>query len=1055
MTLATVTSRVRRVSPRDTAQDYARRVRQRVGITWALLFFNALTFYPGISFLPIPSIIGKGVAQVALPLALVSALTLNRKVFIRPNVLLSLILLLVFGAVLTVIAPEHLGTVFRTARFAGYVVTLWLLTPWWGRRDLLLVRCHLMILGVLLGSTLIGFCVAPGKAMAGGRLGGVIWPLPATQVAHYAAIVIGLVVILWFCGHLRGTATALIVAVSIVILILTHTRTALVGMIAGILVAGLSLIVARPRVRKLFITVGIIATIAVLAFGSFLSTWLARGQGADQLFALTGRTNVWSAIITEPRDTFQEIFGFGLSNSSFNGLPIDSNWLASYQEQGLFGVAICAAMIFFLFANSFFQPRGVQRAMALFLVTYCLIASFTEVGFTDVSPYLLELTIAASLLMPQRESRLPDLRDGEFMIRNIITKNRLLLGAGILGSCALVGLAVITHPPSGGGSSIKPQVSRPTTAPSTGALDAAQEKQICGQRLLRSPYNYHGHAGSYRSGTRGLPTFGHPGTDFPHATGGMVLGTGMNNFLSYQLKPETVYYLLPGKHAGSVQADADDAFVGGFWNGQGSVLTGDYRYGGQAIDSNSSSGDQKNVAIEYLTIENYQPNMDAAAVNQEANTGWTIRYNTIAHNAPGAGVLLGAGNTLTGNCLTENGQYGFQSTDTNGFGKDALTGGPYGVTVTGNEISHNDTCDLSGLLNNPVIGWKNYNPVPARYRSQECEKAVGDGNEGGFKLWQTNGVTISHNYVHDNWGPGAWVDTNNANTTFDGNTITGNEGAAIIEEISYNFSITGNYMANNDWLDGLNNPGFPQAAVYISESGSDTTFGGVPACRESACAGQPSYPRQSVIRGNTLVNNGGNIFLWQSSNRYCSDDSDGVCTLTAGGPKGPFTVSNCKANLPSARADTRTFTGLRTGAGGRDWWDGCLWHTSNVLVTENTIDFDPRRIMDCNSSAWPACGAGGIFSQYGSSPGKEPGWVIPTQLTFFQHDIWSKNTYNGPSVFFAWNQGNGENPITWNEWTGNVLDGDKCGSAGERRSGYCTGAFGQDKGSVYRFSPVS
>jgi hypothetical protein len=33
-------------------------------------------------------------------------------------------------------------------------------------------------------------------------------------------------------------------------------------------------------------------------------------------------------------------------------------------------------------------------------VSYCLVASFTEVGFTDVSPYLLDLTVAASLLVP-------------------------------------------------------------------------------------------------------------------------------------------------------------------------------------------------------------------------------------------------------------------------------------------------------------------------------------------------------------------------------------------------------------------------------------------------------------------------------------------------------------------------------------------------------------------------------------------------------------------------------------------------------------------------------
>ncbi len=100
-------------------------------------------------------------------------------------------------------------------------------------------------------------------------------------------------------------------------------------------------------------------------------------------------------------------FGFGLSNKSFNGLPIDSNWLASYYDQGLFGVTVCATILIFLLVLAYFQPRGVQRALALFLITYCLLASFTEVGFTDVSPYLLEVTLAASLLVPSVAGREP------------------------------------------------------------------------------------------------------------------------------------------------------------------------------------------------------------------------------------------------------------------------------------------------------------------------------------------------------------------------------------------------------------------------------------------------------------------------------------------------------------------------------------------------------------------------------------------------------------------------------------------------------------------------
>ena len=152
----------------------------------------------------------------------------------------------------------------------------------------------------------------------------------------------------------------------------------------------------------------ITVSIGIITLSGFITTWLARGEGSHQLTELTGRTKVWGPLLAFPRDKFQEIFGFGLSNSSFNGLPIDSNWLASYQEQGLFGVTVCAVMLLFLLVTAYFQTRGVQRALGLFLVTYCLVASFTEVGFTDASTYLLELTLAASLLVsPAAEGR-PD-----------------------------------------------------------------------------------------------------------------------------------------------------------------------------------------------------------------------------------------------------------------------------------------------------------------------------------------------------------------------------------------------------------------------------------------------------------------------------------------------------------------------------------------------------------------------------------------------------------------------------------------------------------------------
>jgi len=386
------------ISP-DSAEARDRSARRRVGAAWALLYFNTLTYVPG-GLLHIPSHIGKALAQGSLPLALLIALTANPRVRLRPNVFLCLVGLLVVDTAVTVAGAPHFGEIYRTVRLAGYVAVLWLLTPWWGRRDMLILRCQLWCLYVSLGSVLLGLMIAPGKALHfAGRLSGVVWPMAATQVAQYAAVTAGLTIVLWLARLLKGRSTLVGVTVSIAILLLTHTRTALAALVAGLLVAGLSLFTINARVRKFFAAGAATVSVAVITVSGVVVTWLARGENASGLEHLTGRTNFWALVLNTPRTRFQEIFGFGLSNASINGLPIDSNWLSAYLQEGIFGVLVCAMILVWLFVVAFFRPRGVRRALALFLVTYCTLASFTEDAFSDVSTYLLHLTVAASLLI--------------------------------------------------------------------------------------------------------------------------------------------------------------------------------------------------------------------------------------------------------------------------------------------------------------------------------------------------------------------------------------------------------------------------------------------------------------------------------------------------------------------------------------------------------------------------------------------------------------------------------------------------------------------------------
>jgi hypothetical protein len=389
----------------DGAEARDRWERRRVGVVWALLILDTLTFFPstysGLPLVvPIPSSIGKAVTQAALPVALIVALTVNRRMAIRPGMFLFLASLLVVEALLTTIQVDQLSNAYRTLRFLEFVIALWLLSPWWGRRDLLLVRCHLISMYVVLGSIVLGLLVAPSSALAQGRLEGVFWPNPPTQVAEFSAVTLGIVVILWLDSLVSGRVALAVVISAGAVLLLSHTRTALVALLVGLLVGSLSLFLSNERVRKFFIAVLAVAFIGALTASGYATKWWARGEFSNELYSLTGRSRIWTGLLKIPRDQFQMLLGSGLGTQGYLGAPIDNSWLVAYNEQGLLSVAICAAMLLFLFVAACFQARGVRRALALFLVTYCAVTSYTESGLSAPSMIFLYLAIAASLIVP-------------------------------------------------------------------------------------------------------------------------------------------------------------------------------------------------------------------------------------------------------------------------------------------------------------------------------------------------------------------------------------------------------------------------------------------------------------------------------------------------------------------------------------------------------------------------------------------------------------------------------------------------------------------------------
>jgi hypothetical protein len=124
------------------------------------------------------------------------------------------------------------------------------------------------------------------------------------------------------------------------------------------------------------------------------------------------------------------------------------------------------------------------------------------------------------------------------------------------------------------------------------------------------------------------------------------------------------------------------------------------------------------------------------------------------------------------------------------------------------------------------------------------------------------------------------------------------------------------YRGSGWWRSGggPSNPGFPSAAVYISESGGDSRVPGI------------SSGSLTII-GNNFLNNWGGVTVYENANRYCSssaNSSTGVCTLG-----NPFvaTLTTCaNANL------------LTTAP----YINDCRWKSQNVTVSNNTFAFTPQ-----------------------------------------------------------------------------------------------------------------
>jgi parallel beta helix pectate lyase-like protein len=413
------------------------------------------------------------------------------------------------------------------------------------------------------------------------------------------------------------------------------------------------------------------------------------------------------------------------------------------------------------------------------------------------------------------------------------------------------------------------------------------------------------------------------------------------------MRTDTTYWFAPGRHTlGTgqfnqiVPADGD-TFIGApdaVLDGQHSNLYAFTQHAG-------------NVTIRYLTIEKFGARGDNAGqgvVNHDEGSGWQIDHVTVQDSA-GAGVMLGSRNILAYSCLKDNGEYGFQ-------------GGGSHITVDHNEIVGNNTDN-----------WEVRQP--------------GCGCSGGAKFWGVSGATITRNYVHNNLGPGLWADTNNRGFDVAHNYFATNQGEGFIYETSYNLQLAHNTFVRNALAAGPRLGGFPDPAVYISESGVDSRVPG-------------PYGKVLAITGNTFIDNWSGVVLWENADRYCgspANTSTGICTLVS--PR-IVTTSSCNA----------------TNIAHQPYYGDCRWKTQNVLVARNNFTFDPAHIgPGCTMAKY--CGFNGIFSQWGTEPSWSPyhGAVVENHITFNQNNYFVSNTYHGPWQFMVHQQGY---IVSWATWRG-------------------------------------
>jgi parallel beta-helix repeat protein len=203
-----------------------------------------------------------------------------------------------------------------------------------------------------------------------------------------------------------------------------------------------------------------------------------------------------------------------------------------------------------------------------------------------------------------------------------------------------------------------------------------------------------------------------------------------------------------------------DVFVGE----EGAVLDGEWAAEYAFIGVPGGDGPD-HVTIRNLVIEHYAPGVQAAAIRGGGEAWyWVVEDCEIRENR-NIGLAASTGWLIRDNYFHHMGSLG-------------VSGAGDHITLEGNEIAFNNTDGVDSH-------WE----------------------AGGVKFVWSDYLVLRGNYVHDNKGPGLWLDGNNIYALYEGNRVVDNYGPGIDHEISYDAVIRNNVVEGNGfgwtgWVDG-------------------------------------------------------------------------------------------------------------------------------------------------------------------------------------------------------------------------------------------------------------